>query len=202
MQAPSVVYWQEDGEGFTILAGGYDVTLDNPLTSQTAHVPIIAGGGCLGMDIVGSATPCAPGDSVNMSAHTPGVVDFGIGKATFGGQTYSDVDLQGQFTFDAAPRPFPAGATGNPFIMSEAFTFFGTLSGTSGGESLFDLALMGTGTTERNFWNLPQGYDYQLESAVGYTFDTAGATTPEPASVLLLLTGITGMAFRRRPRAD
>lgn len=126
---------------------------------------------------------------------------MGAGTATINGATYSDVSFFGDFTFAATPSLFPASAEDVVFFF-QPFAFNGTLRGVADGEEVFNVDLTGTGRTARAFFRRPDGtYNYQMESVTSYAFDDGQpAATPEPASMLLLGTGLVGVAVRARRR--
>ena len=92
--------------------------------------------------------------------------------------------------FDMVSRP---SVIATPSTMPTPFTFSGTFRLTAeDGTFLFEDVLFGSGTA---FWRFPPGVANVSE--VRYEFSDAAAT-PEPATLLLLGSGIAGVMLRRR----
>ena len=175
------MYWDGTGANAMLLGSGLSV-----------HADTYNGG------LIGFAPPTA-------------TLDGGVTFGTLGGMQHTwsvTVDgtsyvafLTGFLTFDTAPFdvPRPSANSGDvtfttPFVMTGRLR--GSTEALGGGSVLFDVDLAGIGTASTTA--RPAGPGYLVNGGVTYDFAAASAATPEPATLLLMGSGVAGVLLRRR----
>jgi hypothetical protein len=160
--------------------------------------------------VTGSPCPCAPGTTV---ALTHGANISGSGDVTLGSLVFDDIDLQA--TFDVqSPTTVTLPSTIDPrggIAFGFDFLLTGDLIGARNGETLFRRSIIGAGTLggfrrgAANFHPivLPDGTATHYGNVANfYNFgEFSAAPVPEPASVLLVGTGILTILRRRQHAA-
>lgn len=146
--------------------------------------------------------PCASGDSITMSTTYGGTI--GSGPAIADGTAYESVTFAGNLLFASAPVTTPF-LLGN-LTLTQPFTFDGNLLGilgynTSDETNAFRQPLSGHGTVTATFSGMvdPEGTPLFSFESVRYDF-ASDAAVPEPATLLLVSSGLGAALMRKRSR--
>ena len=176
-------------------------TLNGSGLSLSGYFEGLAASAILGC---GPCTPSSP-TTLSMTALVNG------GPATtpsgeFNGVTYAPLTLGFNLMF-TSPGFSTTNLSASNLSITEPFTMNGSLQGFASGSAfdngappLFTAQVNGSGMATAHFGGPLQSNGTALFFAkdVTYTFSASNTATPEPASLLLLATGVVPLALRRR----
>ena len=187
-----------------ITSGSFGLHTSDPSFFTFTGDGFVFSGGSTSLSNIGEEFPffhtcCRPGLPVDLSAHIgTGTIRDGF-HSTFQGVTYDRLFWSGHLDFEAPSVAWPTdptfGVLAAPFQMTGQLTAFSDPSFST--RPLFSVDLVGSGTATLGV--LPFSTN-GIPGDLDFTFSAQEAAAPEPASILLMMLGLGGVALRRRAR--
>ena len=152
-----------------------------------------------------SCEACFPGDIVNLSFRTTGIVDLGSGEGTIDGVVYPSLTFRGSLQFDVTPVAFPDVPPDHIGGLSihAPFRFSGLLHAFDEETEVFARALRGIGVARTSFVPVSSSGDgppFQFaEDQWSFNFDEP-APVPEPSTMMLVGLGTLLLGRLRQSR--
>jgi hypothetical protein len=203
-----------------------------PLASEVRADPILVTGGSASVDanaggrftLIGngfvlqggtnwgtnSCPVCRSGETISVGSFNAGLFDIRVGPAIINGVSYDRLLYSGFLRFEGSiviPND-----TSSLITLTTPFDFNGhlngctssTISGCPDADVVFDSFLIGHGIATVTLHSFDGGSMGRLYWLGGVRYDFAPTPTPEPATMILLGTGLAGIgaAVRRKRRAS